>query len=79
MPPLAKAAFGDTYLNARYQPWEGPDTPDFDELSPDKVERVSTRPKLTIDEHMRAASRPPSENIVRMQEMLETIAGASAP
>jgi hypothetical protein len=73
VPPLARAAFGDSFLNARYAPWEGPDAPDFDELEPDKIERVQAAARLTIDEHIASGFAPASENIVRLQESFETI------
>jgi hypothetical protein len=73
VPPLAKAAFGDGFINTRYHPWEGPDAPDFDDLPADKVERVLNAAKLTVDEHIASGFAPTSENMVRMQEMVETI------
>jgi hypothetical protein len=72
-PPLLKAAFGDAYLNCMYLPWEGLAASDFDEIDTNRMRRVSTAAKLTIDEQAAGGFAQQSYNIARLQETLEVI------
>ena len=72
-PPLLKAAFGDAFLNRKYLPWEGAAASDFDVIEIDKMKRVSTAARLTIDEQVAGGFAVQSYNVARLQETLEVI------
>ena len=72
-PPLLKAAFGDAFLNRKYLPWEGVVASDFDVIDIDKMKRVSTAARLTIDEQAAGGFAVQSYNVARLQETLEVI------
>jgi hypothetical protein len=72
-PPLAKAAFGDAFLNRYYLPWEGIAASDFDEIDAALMERVYEAARLTVDEHIADGFSVQSYNVARLQETFEVI------
>lgn len=72
-PPLAKVAFGDAFLNSHYEPWESFEPTDFDDVDLDRMERVCTAARLTIDEEVKGDLSEPSANLVRLQEVFEVL------
>jgi hypothetical protein len=72
-PTLLRAAFGDSYLNRMYLPWEGVAASDFDDIGIDKMKRASAAAMLTIDEQTAGGFSTQSYNIARLQENLEVI------
>src|SRR6185436_13863209 len=52
-PELADAAFGDTYLNRHYLPWESFSAQDVTKIETGLMERIERAAKLTIDDQIR--------------------------
>ena len=72
-PELAHAAFGDTYLNRHYLPWESLSATDFDKLDIGVMERIERAARLTIDDHIKDRFSYQSYNTARLQENYEII------
>jgi hypothetical protein len=72
-PELADAAFGDTYLNRHYLPWESFSAQDFTRIDVGLMERIERAAKLTIDDHVRDRFSYQSYNTARLQENFEIL------
>ena len=72
-PELADAAFGDTYLNRHYLPWESFSAQDFTKIETGLMERIERAAKLTIDDQIRDQFSYQSYNIARLQENFEIL------
>jgi hypothetical protein len=72
-PELADAAFGDTYLNRHYLPWESFSAEDFTKIETGLMERIEHAAKLTIDDQIRDRFSHQSYNIARLQENFEIL------
>jgi hypothetical protein len=72
-PELADAAFGDTYLNRHYLPWESFSASDFTKIDTGLMERIERAAKLTIDDHIRDRFSYQSYNTARLQENFEIL------
>lgn len=72
-PALSQAAFGDSYLNRHYLPWEGLAPGDFNNLDVGLMERISRAAELTIDEYAAERFSYQSYNIARLQESFEAL------
>ena len=72
-PEIADAAFGDTYLNRHYLPWESLSASDFQKIDAPLMERVEHAAKLTIEDHVRDRFSYQSYNTARLQENFEII------
>ena len=72
-PELADAAFGDTYLNRHYLPWESLSASDFAKIDTGLMERIERAAKLTIDDHIRDRFSYQSYNTARLQENFEIL------
>jgi hypothetical protein len=72
-PPLSKAAFGDTYLNRHYLPWEAITATDYEALDAGLMERVDRAARLTIDDQVADRFSYRSYNIARLQENYEVL------
>jgi hypothetical protein len=72
-PELADAAFGDTYLNRHYLPWESLSAQDFTRIDVGVMERIERAAKLTIDDHVRDRFSYQSYNTARLQENFEIL------
>lgn len=72
-PALSSAAFGDSYLNRYYEPWQGLALTDFGDLHGEFMDRFRQAAQLTINEHVRSRFSYQSYNIAGMQECFEVI------
>ena len=72
-PELADAAFGDTYLNRHYLPWESFSAQDVTKIETGLMERIERAAKLTIDDQIRDEFSYQSYNIARLQENFEIL------
>ena len=72
-PALSKAAFGDTYLNRHYLPWEGLSAADLNAADLAMLQRISHAAELTIDEYVAGRFSYKSFNIARLQESYEVL------
>ena len=72
-PELADAAFGDTYLNRHYLPWESLSASDLIKIDTGLMERIERAAKLTIDDHIRDRFSYQSYNTARLQENFEIL------
>ena len=72
-PALSRAAFGDTYLNRHYLPWEGLAVSDLAEVDLPTLERIARAAAFTIDEYVAERFGYQSYNIARMQETFEAL------
>jgi hypothetical protein len=72
-PDLADAAFGDTYLNRHYLPWESLTASDLAKVDVGLMERIERAAKLTIDDHVRDKFSYQSYNTARLQENFEIL------
>ncbi len=72
-PELADAAFGDTYLNRHYLPWESLSASDLTKIDTGLLERIERAAKLTIDDHVRDRFSYQSYNTARLQENFEIL------
>ncbi len=72
-PALSRAAFGDSYLNRHYLPWEGLMPADLGVVDVGLMERLSRAAELTIDEYVAQRFSYQSYNIARLQESFEAL------
>jgi hypothetical protein len=72
-PSLSRAAFGDSYLNRHYLPWEGLALTDLNAVNAAMMERIARAAAFTIDEYVAARFSYRSYNIARMQETFEAL------
>ena len=72
-PEIADAAFGDTYLNRHYLPWESFSASDFAKIDTGLMERIEHAAKLTIEDHVRDRFSYQSYNTARLQENFEIL------
>ena len=72
-PEIADAAFGDTYLNRHYLPWESLSASDFTKIDTGLMERIERAAKLTIEDHIRDRFSYQSYNTARLQENFEIL------
>lgn len=72
-PELADVAFGDTYLNRHYLPWESFSASDFTKIDAGLMERIEHAAKLTIEDHVRDRFSYQSYNTARLQENFEIL------
>ena len=72
-PEIADAAFGDTYLNRHYLPWESLSASDFHKIDAPLMERIEHASKLTIEDHVRDRFSYQSYNTARLQENFEIL------
>jgi len=72
-PELADAAFGDTFMNRHYLPWESFSASDFTKIDTGLMERIERAAKLTIDDHIRDRFSYQSYNTARLQETFEIL------
>jgi len=72
-PELSEAAFGDTYLNRHYLPWESLTAIDIRHVDVGLLERVYRAAQLTIDNHIADRFSFQSYNIARLQENFEAL------
>jgi hypothetical protein len=72
-PEIADAAFGDTYLNRHYLPWESFSASDLAKIDTGLMDRIEHAAKLTIDDQIRDEFSYQSYNIARLQENFEIL------
>jgi hypothetical protein len=72
-PEIADAAFGDTYLNRHYLPWESFSASDLTKIDTGLMDRIEHAAKLTIDDQIRDEFSYQSYNIARLQENFEIL------
>jgi hypothetical protein len=72
-PALSHAAFGDTYLNRYYLPWEGLTAADLNAADVAMLERIARAAQLTIDEYAGGGFSYQSYNIAKLQESYEVL------
>src|SRR5262245_3604033 len=72
-PELADAAFGDTYLNRHYLPWESLSASDLTKIDTGLMERIERAARLTIDDHVKDRFSYQSYNPARLQETFEVL------
>ncbi len=72
-PEIADAAFGDTYLNRHYLPWESFSASDFHRIDTGLMDRIEHAAKLTIEDHVRDRFSYQSYNTARLQENFEIL------
>ncbi len=72
-PELADAAFGDTYLNRHYLPWESLSASDLTKIDLGLMERIEHAARLTINDHIRDRFSYQSYNTARLQENFEIL------
>jgi hypothetical protein len=72
-PALSHAAFGDTYLNRYYLPWDGLTAADLNAADVPMLERVARAAQLTIDEYAAGGFSYHSYNIAKLQESYEVL------
>lgn len=72
-PALSHAAFGDTYLNRYYLPWDGLTAADLNAADAAMLERIARAAKLTIDEYVAGGFSYKSYNIAKLQESYEVL------
>ena len=72
-PELSDAAFGDTYLNRHYLPWESLTAFDIVHVNVGLIERIYRAAQLTIDNHISDRFSFQSYNIARLQENFEAL------
>jgi len=72
-PEIADAAFGDTYLNRHYLPWESFSASDFAKIDTGLMDRIEHAAKLTIEDHVRDRFSYQSYNTARLQENFEIL------
>ena len=72
-PALSLAAFGDTYLNRHYVPWEAMAAPNLDTVDISMMERIARAAHVTINEYLRGRFSYQSYNIARLQEFYDVL------
>jgi hypothetical protein len=72
-PALSHAAFGNTYLNRYYLPWDGLTAADLNAADVPMLERIARAAQLTIDEYVAAGFSYHSYNIAKLQESYEVL------
>jgi hypothetical protein len=72
-PALSHAAFGNTYLNRYYLPWDGLTAADLKGADLPMLERIARAAQLTIDEYAAGGFSYHSYNIAKLQESYEVL------
>ena len=72
-PELSDAAFGNTYLNRHYLPWESLTASDIVSVDIGLMERIHRAAQLTIDDQIADRFSFQSYNIARLQENFEAL------
>ena len=72
-PALSHAAFGNTYLNRYYLPWDGVTAADLNAADVAMFERIARAAQLTIDEYAAGGFSYHSYNIAKLQESYEVL------
>jgi len=72
-PALSHAAFGNTYLNRYYLPWDGLTAADLNGADVAMLERIARAAQLTIDEYALGGFSYHSYNIAKLQESYEIL------